>query len=280
MLIALGVSSFVFLFLYIFKPFNLGTYPGSVFLFTLGYGLATFLVMLIFNVIMLFSFRNYFNEPNWTTSKELLWLLILLFFIGLANTLYTMLAGVGGFHLKTILYFELYTILIGFFPISASILINYYRLISGYEKGSNEINKRLKEHLSGEHSISGNPDLSTKSVTLIAENGKDEFTFAVKSIVFIRSADNYAEIFFIDDHAKLTCQLIRITLKKCEEELQTYHQFFRCHKSFLVNLQKVSKVTGNAQGYKLHVENAEELIPVSRIHNKTIKDKLAEHKEN
>jgi hypothetical protein len=51
-------------------------------------------------------------------------------------------------------------------------------------------------------------------------------------------------------------------------------QFYRCHRTCLVNLYRVYKVSGNAQGYKLHVEGVEELSPVSRSLNEVIREKL------
>lgn len=275
--VSIGVSAFVFLFLFIFKPFELGTYPGSQLLLSLGYGLVTFIVMTLFNVVMLFSFKNYFNETVWTTSKELFWMLILISIIGISNTLYTMLLGIGNFNFYSILYFEFYTLTIGFFPVSVSTLINYYRLKSGYEKNSEEINDQLTHHHEKKEEVErpSHQNLVTEKITITAENGKDTFEYYVNSILFICAADNYIEVFFSENDHKISNQLIRSTLKKCEMILEHYDQFFRCHKSYLVNLQKVKKVSGNAQGYKLHLENVDELIPVSRIHNDTIKTKLS-----
>lgn len=276
--VSIGISAFVFLFLFIFKPFELGTYPGSQLLLSLGYGLVTFIVMTLFNVVTLFSFKNYFNETVWTTSKELFWMLLLISIIGISNTLYTMILGIGNFNFYSILYFEFYTLTIGFFPVSVSTLINYYRLKSGYEKNSEEINDQLThlQHNSEEkNSNVSNQIMSDEKITFTAENGKDIFEFNVNAIQFIRSADNYIEVFYSENNHKISNQLIRSTLKKCEMILEHYDQFFKCHKSYLVNLQKVKKVSGNAQGYKLHLENVDELIPVSRIHNDTIKTKLS-----
>ena len=53
-----------------------------------------------------------------------------------------------------------------------------------------------------------------------------------------------------------------------------FPQFFRCHKSYLVNLHQVKHISGNAQGHKLHLFYGDELIPVSRKNNSIIKEKL------
>ncbi len=38
----------------------------------------------------------------------------------------------------------------------------------------------------------------------------------------------------------------------------------RCHKSYIVNLNKVNRISGNAKGYKLQIDELDFLIPVSR----------------
>jgi DNA-binding LytR/AlgR family response regulator len=54
--------------------------------------------------------------------------------------------------------------------------------------------------------------------------------------------------------------------------LQGKQNIYRCHKSYLVNLAKVNHVSGNAQGYKLHLKDVEDQIPVSRKLNEEIKE--------
>lgn len=279
-IIAIGVGFFVFLFLYVFKPFELGTYEGSQLLLAGGYGLVTTLLITFFNLMMTFSFQNYFNEAGWTVGREFFWMFLLIALLGIANTVYTMLFGIGNFTFRSVFYFELYTISIGFFPILASIGFNYYRLKSGYESQSEKINSQIHEHEAHQKSadvLTENrltAEATEDAVTIISENGKDRFDFITKDILFIKSADNYIEVFYLSKDAKISTELIRATLKKCETLFQNHPAFFRCHKSYLVNLTQVKKVSGNAQGYKLHLNHVEELIPVSRLHNETIKTKL------
>jgi DNA-binding LytR/AlgR family response regulator len=59
-----------------------------------------------------------------------------------------------------------------------------------------------------------------------------------------------------------------------EEALAPYPQFFRCHRAYIVNLAAVEHVSGNAQGYKLHLKDVAELIPVSRNLNSVLSSKL------
>ena len=81
--------------------------------------------------------------------------------------------------------------------------------------------------------------------------------------MFFHAQDNYVIIHFIKDlqHVK---EIIRTTLKKIKDDLNEQHNLFHCHKSYIVNLDKVINVSGNAQGLKLHFDSINEIIPVSR----------------
>ena len=73
---------------------------------------------------------------------------------------------------------------------------------------------------------------------------------------------------------KPTRQLLRITLKEAEEAATACPSIIRCHRAFLVNLDKVVKVDGNQQGYRLHLEGCKNAIPVSRTYAKKLKERL------
>ena len=56
-----------------------------------------------------------------------------------------------------------------------------------------------------------------------------------------------------------------MTLKEFEEQLSSFPYVFKVHRSYLVNLQAIESIMGNAQGYALRLKNySEGTIPVSR----------------
>ena len=63
-------------------------------------------------------------------------------------------------------------------------------------------------------------------------------------------------------------------MKKATETVYPYAVFFRCHRAYIVNLDKIEQVEGNAQGYKLKLQGTEDLIPVSRNLNSEFSDRL------
>ena len=81
------------------------------------------------------------------------------------------------------------------------------------------------------------------------------------------------QVFYVQD-GQLKNRMLRTTLKKMEDALAEHSQFFRCHRTYLVNLEKVQRVSGNAQGYRLHLEALEETVPVSRNLNEVIQQRF------
>ncbi|OEH93647.1 LytR/AlgR family response regulator transcription factor [Bacillus solimangrovi] len=66
----------------------------------------------------------------------------------------------------------------------------------------------------------------------------------------------------------------RMTLKELEDKLSSY-SFFRTHKSFLVNLQKIEQLIPWFNGaYQIKVEDRIEEIPVSRNYAKSLRKRL------
>ncbi|MDQ3276691.1 MAG: LytTR family transcriptional regulator, partial [Bacteroidota bacterium] len=110
-------------------------------------------------------------------------------------------------------------------------------------------------------------------IRLRGDNQKEELLLAPDDLFFLSSADNYVQVVYRQS-GKPTAMLLRSTLKKMEEQLAAYPAFFRCHRMYLVNLQLVTSVSGNAQGLRLHLAGVEEVIPVSRSLTETVKEKL------
>lgn len=259
-------SVFVFLFLIIFRPFGLNTLGADLFKICLGYGLTTFLIMAVLNLVIPPLFPRYFTEEKWTVGRELFWNIFNIALIGLGNALYNNFVFSERVDLKTILLVESYTLAVGVFPISATIFIKEFRLNQKYKTKSAEINHELKNHP---------VDLveSPKTIILNSETANESLQIQIEQLIYIQSADNYLEVYYLEKQTVLK-KLMRGTLKAVSESLVQYPELFRCHKSYLVNLNKVTRVSGNAQGYKLALSACENLIPVSRQLNSEIKNRL------
>ena len=97
-----------------------------------------------------------------------------------------------------------------------------------------------------------------------------------EELICIKGMDNYIEVHYFSE-GNFKKAILRNTLKAMESFFEEDIQIFRCHKSYLINLRHVVDISGNAQGYRLHLEGLEITIPVSRSLNTQIKDILTIH---
>jgi len=265
---SIRIGLFIFLFLYIFQPFQLSSY-SSVLTITAGYGFIAFASTAIFLFIVPLFFPSYFHEETWTIKKELIYKVSPVFLIGLANTLYSMHIHLLDSFWKSFFYFEVCTIAVGIFPLIYFIYLIEKRSDKKYRKFSEDIMppKIIISHMSDLPKFS-------QRVELTAQNGKIELEINQEQIFYIKSSSNYVEVIYFQEKEPQK-QLIRNTISNIEQQLQISNTFYRCHKSYIVNLNKIQNISGNARGLKIHFAALEESIPVSRKNNETLKGLLA-----
>jgi DNA-binding LytR/AlgR family response regulator len=258
---------FVFAFLYIFRPFGLNNLPFEYALsFLLGYGIITTLC-LIFNFFLLPKILiNLFNEEKWTVGKEILFILWIIFMIGIANSIYSVI-NLSAFTLaslsyKTLFFFQFVTLAVASLPVVILVLIKNLRLT----KKNLQLATEISDNLNHKQRLSGKKE---ELVTIESENKKDNFTTNAINIIAISAADNYIEINY-EENDVLKKMLIRSTLKIARDNLKSYTAFYRCHRTWIVNLDHIRNVSGNSQGYKLIMKHEELIIPVSRNLNKEL----------
>lgn len=262
---------FIFFFLYVFQPFGLNNWLiDNKALRLAGYGLITSFVILFNSLIPPGVLPSFFKEENWTVWKEIVWAFWNILVIGTLNLVYSHLQGTYSITWQGFLAFQLITVLMGLFPVTLITLINYFRL----QQRNLEQAKQISQVIEAQP-VNESIHASAKLISLLAENGRDEIRLEPEQLIYVESADNYVQLVWMEN-GQLKKQMIRNTLKNVESSLSQDRFMFRCHRSFLVNLIKVVKVSGNSQGYKLHFAETEDLIPVSRSLNEIIKQRMTE----
>jgi DNA-binding LytR/AlgR family response regulator len=118
---------------------------------------------------------------------------------------------------------------------------------------ADELNKKLKEHKS----------VAEKMVYFNSSYQKDSLAIKVSSLLFIRSANNYIEVFWKENDS-VKNQMVRCSLVNAEEAVADYHFIRKCHRSYMININYLEKIEGNSQGYKLILEGINDPVPVSR----------------
>jgi len=254
------ISIGIFAFLLLFQPLDISNLENTDKIYLVaGLGVITFLTMSINLMVLPSLFPKIFLHREWIVWKEILWNLWLLFTISLGYFVLYKTLGIIEFEFNLIVTL----IVIAIFPLTLLIVFNQDRLLRLHLKTATELNVKLKE----------NKSVNDRLVHFDSEYQKDKLSIKARLLLLIRSADNYIEIFWKDGDT-VKRQLIRGTLVKAQELLSEYNFIFKCHRSYLVNVNFIDKVDGNSQGYKLYLENVEFEVPVSKISVNQLKDKI------
>lgn len=119
---------------------------------------------------------------------------------------------------------------------------------------------------------------SNHLVNILDENGELHIALDLDNVLFMKSADNYVEVCFTKD-GKLSKELVRTSLKRLEAELDEF-PIRRCHRSYMVNITRISISMKNNQGLSLALKDYEdESIPVSKNY-KAFFTRLIKQKED
>lgn len=254
--IILPISLFVALFMVIFQPFGLSAYDLKFkYLFLAGYGMVTLVALVSVLIGLPALFPRAFREENWTVIRELAYFLLILFCIGLGNLSYSA-AFIGiGLSVASILIFQGFTLAVGIIPITALTLIKQNYLARKNRETAERINIDLHQH----EAKYG----TGETVRIASESGKEELILALNELLFIKSDGNYITAGFLKN-GRFQSALYRNTMKYAEEQLSDFPEFFRSHRSWIVNTSRISRVSGNSQGLRLSLEGYPEEIPVAR----------------
>lgn len=256
-----GIGLFVFLFLYLFQPFNIDQITENRALHVAGYGLVTFIVVILLDVVLPRVWPGLFVEARWTVGKEILYFAANLICIAIGNMLYTTAMGYSSISLPNFIMFVIVTCMVGIFPSAALIMTAYLRKLRKAVREANAMNAELAEsHAPTEVEL-----------VLQGENQQDRIQCRSQDLLALVSAENYVEV-WLKKNGEPERKVIRGSLSQLEQYLQDKGHFLRTHRSYIVNMDQVEAVDGNAQGYQLQLHAAMEPIPVSRRQSRALRD--------
>lgn len=250
-----AISTFVFLFLFVFQPFGLHQFsPYRALLICLGYGGCTALAMSLNVIFSHWAVSRYNITESWTVGRQIIWNGWILVSIAFINLCYSNLIGISNFTISSLFLSLGYVVLIGFFPIVAMVFFDYTRLFRKNMRKAQHLYQQFQQHTAP----------SSSSILVESSNNNDRLQLSPRELLYITSADNYVKIVY---RANDTTQqkLLRGTLKNLEEDI-SHPRIFRCHRSYIVNLMQVTDISGNARGYTLSLRNTEAQIPVSQTY--------------
>lgn len=243
------------------------TFVAFIFVINLlaGMTLDDVYVCLLFSLVMTLTFFiNYslipivfptlFNESNWKVWTEVLWIAFHFVSIAFYNLLFFWWLDITSVSWGEFANFFSTTCAIGIGPVIALVIYEQNRLLK----------KNLQLVLALNESITDKrPEESGGDIVLQSDHGLHALKLNAGNLILLESADNYVKVYFLHGTTVQT-ELIRIPLKRAEEELKSHAEFVRCHRAFIVNINHLVSARGNAQGLQITVDHLTETIPVSR----------------
>ncbi len=263
-----GISIFVFLFLFVFRPFGLSQLeiPSETNVLT-GYVLVILLIILLLQFVLPFFISTVFNEERWKVYKEILYTLIIVLCIGIGIMMYSAMLGLFPVTLSSFTWFEIITMLVTLIPITLIVLLKQNYLFR----------KNVKEGFALTEKLYRKTRISPFEQTLVlftSEQQDDNLKVESADIYYITGADNFIEV-HIKQQDQIKKVLLRSTLRNAQQSLKRFSNFYRCHRSYIINLDKVQSVSGNSQGFKLVLADTEKSIPVSRTLTREVTQRLS-----
>lgn len=251
--LAISFGAFVFLFLQFFKPFGIDDIKGRVVLITWAFGAITTVCILFMQFVPPRIFPSIYEPEKWTVGKDIVHTSSIILLVSLCNFLFAGALNFFPFRWSTFLTFLVFTLAVGAFPMTLATLLRQSILYKRYYQQSLELNKAKP---------AAEQPYTDEIIELQNEESKTELKLKTHQLLAIQSADNYVVVFH-EEEGELQKSMFRNTLKNLESALEQKDGIYRCHRSYLVNLHRVQKVSGNARGYYLEITDALN-IPVSR----------------
>ncbi|QHI35093.1 hypothetical protein IMCC3317_04390 [Kordia antarctica] len=252
LLLVLGIIGVLsLLFSYAFEPFevNVSEHKLDYFWISCIHAFLPFPIAFLYFTLLNLSMKD---DSRWTLGKEMMHLCFLLIAIGIGSFLIRDLIYTNPDNWSFHYFFEEIrnSLLVGALLLTIVLPLNLERLI---HKNTKSLQK-LKLQTATE---------SFKQQIITISSNNEKYQFDVHQFLFAKVESNYTEIYtYKADEVNKT--LFRITLKELETHLQAFPHIYKTHRSYLVNLHKITACVGNAQGYQLSLKNYAETVPVSR----------------
>lgn len=251
---ALIISLLVYFFLSVFQPFGTFSFQHTYkYLMLLAYPIIAFIFFFSAELIV------YKLYNNWNWKKEIYKHVFVLFFCSPVNYAYLItVINQTSFSIIACLYMVLFTFVMGV-PICVINVLAKYIFVKNREVNNLSHQKHLDLEGDDTASVVISPD-SGSQISIL----KDDFCYA-------QSEGNYSLLNYWDND-KFRRKLIRLSLKNLEKQIGD-DIIFRCHRSYILNSDKIETKEGNSQGFKVYLKNIEDKISVSRNYIYKLKEK-------
>ena len=254
----------VFAFLIVFKPVGFANAPvDNLYLFASYYGMITTATVLL-SVGVTALFPKAFREEKWTVGKNILLYTVIVVVIGAFNYLFTIWYFAQTFSASGFWNFQFFTFAVTVFVVSGMTMTKYFLSLKFYTRHAIEMDEEIKEIVH---------ESKDELLKFTSENNKEVLEIKLNDLLYIESADNYSKFYF-RRNGQVGSSILRTSLSRVEK-MYSHTELFRCHRTYIVQLRNVERISGNSQGYRFHFAGVEEPVPVSRRMNEVVQERLA-----
>lgn len=252
-LIALVLGVLVPVLLITLEPFDNSNDFSFKYLILSGYSLC-----IIIPIILIHLFENYVynvQTKRWFIINEFFYITGTLLIIFLLSFLYHFfLISLQSFSSETIWGF-IKSFGVPFIPIVVPLWL-YLR--SNY--GAIEVPLYDKEN-----------NRSSNTLTIVGNNKSETLTICEADFIYAKAQQNYVDVFYKTDNG-MQQKTFRNTLSNIMKQLP---KAWQVHRSYLVNLDYLESVEGNARKRYIRISTTEETIPISQIYYKALSKRLS-----
>ncbi len=267
-----AVSLFVVFFLHVYRPQDT-LHTELTFPQKLLFGGVTFSILLLNIIVLPKMFPKLFNALNWTVGKYIVLTLFHCFLIGVVSTI---IDEVYICPERT-----LWQNLIGANTQVAQTGLIVITIITLFLKNT-FLNQHLKLAVGANHELEKIKSLKKYTLnhdsetTTIHSETSETLSIHLPDLLFVQANDNYSTIVW-RNRAGIQKKLLRANLKNIEKQINNDFAI-RCHRSFIVNVNAITNIIGNTNGYKLQLLDTDVTIPVSRPKGKEVVEKIQQLK--
>ncbi|UMB59210.1 LytTR family transcriptional regulator [Lutibacter sp. A80] len=253
-LISVVLGILVPLLLISLEPFDNSNTFSYKYIILSGYALCIIIPLLLAHIIENYVYKKQTNR--WFVVNEFLYITITLFLIFVFAFFYHFLivSNLHTFTLKAIWGFAK-AFCLPFTPIVVPIWL-YLRSKYGVIEVPLSNKKNTKK---------------INSITITGNNKSETLSILESDFIFARAQQNYVDVYFKTEKG-VAQKTFRNTLSNIMKQLPNAWQV---HRSYLVNLDYLKTVEGNARKRFIRITASEEIIPISQLYYKALSNRLS-----
>lgn len=260
------VALFSVIFMVLYKPFSDTTWFGFMPTERAVVTLCFYIVAIAILLISKFLFAYFHTERSLSLPVYLWWIGAEFVLIALLYTAFTAAFGLHG----TTLTLSLIGRIILCVSLILAIPYALLTLYTAYRAQKEELNLMRLKHTQQEH-VTNQP---SRLIHFADNNGVMRMSVDEDALYYIESQDNYVRIYY-ELEGKLVSYMLRCKTQTLEEILLGT-SLIRCHRSYIVNVRKISCYKHGHDRAKITLQHeSAKPIPVSKSYYRQVTDLVA-----